>query len=247
MDWQERTRLLIGQAGVDQLARSRLAVFGLGGVGSYAAESLARSGVGRLLLVDYDFVTPSNINRQIHALTNTVGQLKIDLMASRIALINPGAVLELRAEQYTAGSGPAFLEPAPDFVLDAIDDVQAKVDLLAFCGARGIPVISAMGAGNKLDPTGFKVADISATSVCPLARVVRRMLRRRGITSGIHVVFSSEQPVKAGACHNNSCPGLEEDGGAKRPLPGSVSFVPPVAGLIMAGYVVNKLLAGTNA
>ncbi|MEW5953985.1 MAG: tRNA threonylcarbamoyladenosine dehydratase [Bacillota bacterium] len=246
MDWQERTRLLIGQTGLDKLSRSRVAVFGLGGVGSFAAEALARSGVGRLLLIDYDHVAPSNINRQIHALSNTVGRLKIDLMAERISLINPGALLDLRAEKYTTGSGPAFLEPAPDFVLDAIDDVKAKVDLLAFCVVRGIPVVSAMGAGKKLNPAGFRVADISATSVCPLARVVRRLLRQKGITSGIPVVFSTEQPIGAASCPGGCGPVAEDAECPAKPLPGSISFVPPVAGLIMAGFAVNRLLEVTN-
>lgn len=241
MDWQVRTRLLIGASGIDKLSRSKVAIFGLGGVGSFAAEALARSGIGKMLLVDFDLVAPSNINRQLHALTSTVGQLKVELMAERITLINPLASLELKAEKYVAGSGPVFLHPVPDFVLDAIDDVKAKVDLLTYCVGRNIPVISAMGAGNKLSPGGFQVADIAVTTVCPLARAVRRQLRQQGITSGVPVVFSTERPAGAGSLNQGS----DDEGageGNDRPLPGSIAFVPPAMGLLMAGYVVNKLL-----
>ena len=244
MDWQARTRLLIGASGIDKLSRSRVAVFGLGGVGSFAAEALARSGIGHMLLVDFDLVSPSNINRQLHALTSTVGQLKVELMAERIALINPLANLELKTEKYSIGCGPVFLNPAPDFVLDAIDDVKAKVDLLAYCVGWNIPVISSMGAGNKLNPGGFQVADIAATTVCPLARAVRRQLRQQGITSGVPVVFSTERSTRAGY-HNQDYEVEEAAEAIDRPLPGSIAFVPPAVGLLMVGYVINMLLKET--
>lgn len=242
MDWQVRTRLLIGANGINKLSRSRVAVFGLGGVGSYAAEALARSGIGTMLMVDFDTVAPSNINRQLHALTSTVGRLKVELMAERIRLINPQVILECKAEKFVVGSGPDLLDPAPDFVLDAIDDVKAKVDLLVYCVGRNIPVISSMGAGNKLNPGGFQVADISVTTVCPLARAVRRQLRHQGITSGVPVIFSTEQPAKTGYLNQGSDVEVTLDGG-NRPLPGSIAFVPPAVGLLMAGYIVNRLLA----
>lgn len=232
-----RTELLIGSKGLEILAQSRVAVFGLGGVGSFATEALARAGVGNLVLVDFDRVSPSNINRQLHALVSTVGESKALLMGQRVKMINPDIRVEIMVERYLSGEGERFFTPAPDYVIDAIDDVPAKVDLIASCVHRGIPLVSSMGAGNKLDPTAFKVADISQTSVCPLARVIRRRLRARGITSGVTVVFSTEPPHRPG----------KENGGsvsyAVRPVPGSISFVPPVAGLILAGLVVRGLLA----
>ncbi|OAT85006.1 tRNA threonylcarbamoyladenosine dehydratase [Desulfotomaculum copahuensis] len=230
-DWLSRTELLIGRAGLDRLARARVAVFGLGGVGSYAAEALARCGVGHFTLVDFDRVCPSNINRQLHALTTTVGQPKAALMGERIRLINPQAQVEVREERYLSGAGDCFLLPPPDCVVDAIDDVPAKVDLIASCRRRGIAVYSSMGAGNKLDPGALKLADISATSVCPLARAVRRRLRREGITGGVTVVFSTEPPRR------------ENCGEVERRVSGSVSFVPSVAGLLLAGAAVRGLLA----
>ncbi|HHW44535.1 MAG TPA: tRNA threonylcarbamoyladenosine dehydratase [Desulfotomaculum sp.] len=228
-----RTELLIGQEGLEVLQNSRVMVFGLGGVGSYAAEALARAGVGNLVLIDCDCVAPSNINRQIHALLSTLGKPKALLMAERTRQINPRLVVEARVERYTPGDGERFLSDTPDYVVDAIDDGQAKVDLLAGCVCRGIPVVSAMGAGNKLDPTAFRVADIAETAVCPLARVVRRRLRERGIHTGVKVVFSTEPPLPSR--------GTAPDNG--RTVPGSISFVPPVAGFILAGVVVRDLLA----
>lgn len=230
-DWLSRTGLLIGRAGLDRLAGARVAVFGLGGVGSYAAEALARCGVGYLTLVDYDRVCPSNINRQLHALITTVGRSKAALTGERISLINPRARVEIREERYLPGAGERFLVPAPDCVIDAIDDVPAKVDLITACRRREIPVYSSMGAGNKLDPGALKLADISATSVCPLARAVRRRLRREGIIDGVTVVFSTEPPRR------------ENSEGMDRRVPGSISFVPPVAGFFLAGAAVRGMLA----
>ncbi|MBE3584762.1 MAG: tRNA threonylcarbamoyladenosine dehydratase [Thermoanaerobacter sp.] len=224
-----RTELLIGEEGLAILAGSRVVVFGLGGVGSYAAEALVRAGVGNLVLVDFDRVCPSNINRQLHALTSTVGQYKALLMAERVKLINPDIRVEARVERYLPGVAESFFHPVPDYVIDAIDDVPAKVDLIASCVRRNIPVVSSMGAGNKLDPAAFKVADISQTAVCPLARTVRRRLRQLGITTGVTVVFSTEPPRRCGP--SDESPGV----------PGSISFVPPVAGFILAGVVVRSL------
>ncbi|MGQ9557204.1 MAG: tRNA threonylcarbamoyladenosine dehydratase [Desulfurispora sp.] len=232
-----RTRLLIGQTGVDRLAAAGVAVFGLGGVGSFAVEALARAGVGRLILVDFDRVAPSNINRQLHALTDTVGRYKTDLMAERIARINPRAGVVKICRRYQPGDGAIWGEPPPDYCVDAIDDVEAKVELIKTCLARGVPVISAMGTGNKLNPLALQVADISRTSVCPLARVVRRRLRQEGIGGGVKVVFSPEPPgsVQREEEAANATPG------ERRP-PGSLPFVPPVAGLVMAAEVVRFLL-----
>ncbi len=226
-----RTELLIGQKGLRVLGKSRVIVFGLGGVGSHAAEALARAGVGSLVLVDFDRVSPSNINRQLHALSSTVGESKALLMGARVKLINPDIQVETRVERYLPGTGQRFFNPVPDYVVDAIDDVPAKVDLIASCVRGNIPVVSSMGTGNKLDPAAFKVADISQTAVCPLARAVRRSLRRLGITSGVTVVFSTEPPKRCGS------------GGEGPAVPGSISFVPPVAGFILAGLVVRGLLA----
>ncbi|GBF34261.1 HesA/MoeB/ThiF family protein [Desulfocucumis palustris] len=229
-----RTELLIGREGLSRLAAARVCVFGLGGVGSFAAEALCRAGVGGFILVDSDVVDVSNINRQLHALDHTVGSPKVELMARRMAGINPSAGVHTYFERLKPGEEERFLKPGPDYVVDAIDDVTAKVELLKYCVTKGVPVVSSMGAGNKLDPAAFKVADISETSVCPLARAVRRRLRQEGVERGIKVVYSTEKPMTSGA-------GGGGDHGEKSP-PGSISFVPPVAGLILAGLVVTDLL-----
>ncbi len=225
-----RTKLLIGEKGLNVLANSTVAVFGLGGVGSYTVEALARAGVGNLILVDYDIVVPSNINRQLHALDDTLGALKAELMGERVKKINKSAQVTIHARKYTPENRESFFTIKPDYVVDAIDDIKGKVDLIAYCLNRGIRLVSSMGAGNKLDPTLFKVDDISKTSVCPLARVVRQRLRKIGITHGVKVVYSTEQPRKH----------LIQDAAGN--APGSISFVPPVAGMILAGIVVNDLL-----
>ncbi|MCL6559632.1 MAG: tRNA threonylcarbamoyladenosine dehydratase [Firmicutes bacterium] len=226
-----RTALLIGEKGLKILEESKVAVFGLGGVGSFVVEGLARAGVGEFFLVDFDLVDLSNINRQIHALSETVGKPKTDLMADRVTRINPCAGVTTLLERYKPGAGERFFPPGLDYIVDAIDDVGAKVDLITEACKRRIPVISSMGAGNKLDPATFRVDDISRTSVCPLARAVRRKLRQAGINEGVKVVYSSETPIK---------PQSEEEYFLK--VPGSISFVPSVAGLIIAGEVVRDLL-----
>lgn len=233
-----RTEKIIGQEGIKLLARSRIAVFGLGGVGSFAVEALARSGVGSFLLVDHDIVDITNINRQLHALTSTIGQSKCKLLASRIKDINPEAIVDTRFEKFDSSNAEELLTGDLSFVVDAIDDVNNKVLLLTKCIRKNIPVVSAMGTGNKLDPTAFQVRDISETSICPLARKVRRELRRNQIYSGITVVYSPETPVKAIE--------TEDANIGSRISPGSISFVPPVAGMILAGLVVKGLLALNN-
>lgn len=230
-----RTELLIGPAGLQKLQSSGVVVFGLGGVGSFAAEALARSGLGYLFLVDYDIVDNTNINRQLHALTCTVGQAKTRLMAERLGCINPALKIETRQERFTADIATTMLEGRQiDFVVDAIDDVENKVALIAACVERKLPLISSMGAGNLLDPTGFKIDSIWKTSVCPLARVMRKKLRAAGIDHDIPVVYSASPPLPR---QKNSA-----GAGDTRVPTGSISFVPPVAGFLMAGFVVNSLL-----
>lgn len=227
-----RTELLIGAVGLNKLAQARVAVFGVGGVGSYVVEALVRAGVGSLVLVDHDQVSVSNINRQLPALDTTVGQAKVSLLAERARLINPKVEVLALQEFYTPEKGDYLLTKELSYVVDAIDNVTGKLDLIKRCKERGIPIISSMGAGNKLDPAAFKVADIGQTSVDPLAKVIRRELRKSGITAGVKVVFSTEPPVT---------PKIMADP-VRRQVPGSISFVPGAAGLIMAGAVVRDLI-----
>lgn len=226
-----RTRLLIGNRGLEVLAGSTVTVFGLGGVGSYAVEALARAGVGNLILVDYDIVAPSNVNRQLHAFEDTFGVSKAELMRERVNKINKAAQVIIYDRKYSPENRESFFTIRPDYVVDAIDDIRGKIDLIGYCLKEEIRLIACMGAGNKLDPTLFKVDDISKTSVCPLARVVRQQLKRIGIIKGVKVVYSTEQPHKHQDEHNTS-----------GNIPGSISFVPPVAGMILAGVVINELL-----
>ncbi|WP_034638977.1 tRNA threonylcarbamoyladenosine dehydratase [Desulfofalx alkaliphila] len=232
-----RTELIIGSQGLHKLKCSKVAVFGVGGVGSYTVEALARAGVGHLLLVDSDDVCLTNINRQIHALDNTVGQAKVKLMADRVKLINPDIKVEAVKEFYTPENGSRFVTSDIDYVVDAIDNVRGKLDLIKRCVENKIPIAAAMGAGNKLDAGALRQADISETSVCPLAKVVRRELKKAGIFRGVKVVYSTEQPIKPVKSGQNT------DG---RQVPGSISFVPGVAGLMLASIVVNDLIHNLN-
>ncbi|MDI6869986.1 MAG: tRNA threonylcarbamoyladenosine dehydratase [Bacillota bacterium] len=229
-----RTELLIGPEGVARLQAAKVAVFGLGGVGSYAVEALARAGVGRLVLVDFDDICLTNINRQLHALSDTIGQPKVEVMAERVQRINPQAAVEARREFYSAANGETLLTPDLDYVVDAIDHVPAKVDLILRAKAKGLRLVSSMGAGNRLDPTKFVVTDLSQTHTDPLARAVRQELRRAGIAHGVQVVFSTETP--------RATAGREWDEKLRREAPGSISFVPAAAGLILASVVVNDLV-----
>jgi tRNA A37 threonylcarbamoyladenosine dehydratase len=224
-----RTELLIGQDGLEKLNKSKVYIFGLGGVGSYTAEALARVGIGSFKLIDFDEICVTNINRQLHALHSTVGQSKVEVMKQRILDINPKVQIEVFKSFYGEENAGFFFADKPDYVVDAIDTVKSKVSLAKECTQRKIAVISCMGAGNRLDALSFKVADISKTSGCPLAKAVRKLLRQEGITQGFKVVFSPEPALK---------PLTEE----KQQIPGSVSFVPSVAGLLMAGEVVKDLL-----
>jgi tRNA A37 threonylcarbamoyladenosine dehydratase len=226
--------MLIGRAGLEKLAAGKVAIFGLGGVGSFAAEALCRAGVGHFLLVDHDVVDITNINRQLHALTGTVGEPKTGLMAGRLQQINPAVTVQARQQKFTPDKAAEMLDGRQlNFVVDAIDDVENKAALIVACVRRNLPVISAMGAGNKLDPTSFKVDSIWNTSVCPLARVMRKKLRDAGISTQVPVVYSTARPM---------CPATGNTPAGGRGVPGSVSYVPPVAGLIMAGYVIDRLL-----
>lgn len=231
-----RTRLLLGDEGLARLAASRVAVFGVGGVGGFAVEALARSGVGALDLIDSDTVDPTNLNRQIVATLPAVGRPKVEVAAERVASINPACTVRAHRCFFLPETAGAFDFAAYDYVIDAVDTVSAKIALVEAARAAGTPIVSSMGAGNKLDPTAFRVADIFATSVDPLARVMRRELRRRGI-DGLKVVYSTEPPRAPAAT-----PEAIKDG--SRPAPGSVAFVPSVAGLILGGEVVRDL-AGT--
>ena len=225
----ERSALLLGDEGMKRIFASRVAVFGIGGVGGHAAEALARAGVGEIHLIDADTVSTTNINRQAVALTSTVGRDKVEVMMQRIIDINPDAKVVCHKTFYSAETASSIDLSVFDYIIDAIDTISAKLELIVRAAEVGTRVISSMGAGNKLDPTRFEVADIYKTSVCPLARVMRSELRKRGIKS-LKVVYSKEEPLRAVA-----------NDGTPRHAPGSVSFVPSVAGLILAGEVIRAL------
>lgn len=226
-----RTRGLLGLEAMERLKNARVAVFGIGGVGGYVCEALARTGVGALDLIDSDRVVLSNINRQIIATQETVGQLKVQAMKERIRQINPQAEVKTYPCFFLPENQDSFPFDAYDYIVDAVDTVTAKVALVMMAEERKIPIISSMGAGNKLDASAFRVADIYQTRVCPLARVMRRELKQRGIKK-LKVVYSEEAPL-------TPCGNIEEEG--RRSTPGSVAFVPSVAGLIAAGEVVRDL------
>lgn len=226
-----RTELIFGPEALNRLARVRVAVFGIGGVGGYVVEALARSGVGALDLIDNDTVEITNLNRQIVATMKTVGRYKTDVAAERVAEINPDCSVRTHKVFFLPETTELFDFSQYDYVVDAIDTVTGKIGLILAAQAAGVPVVSAMGAGNKTDPTAFEVADIYKTSVCPLAHVMRKELKKRGVKH-LKVVYSKEKP-------------LTPSGDDKR-TPGSTSFVPPVAGLIIAGEVIKDLIRDEN-
>jgi len=228
-----RMEMLVGHEAMEKLSQSKVAVFGVGGVGSYAVEGLVRAGVGKFVLVDDDCICLTNINRQIHATMKTIGRPKVEVMRDRILEINPKAEVVIHQLFYMPDTADKVMNDDFDYIIDAIDTVTAKIDLIMRAKEKGIPIISSMGTGNKFDPTRLEITDISKTSVDPLARVMRKELRSRGITS-LKVLFSSEEPVKT------------IDAKVKHRIPGSVSFVPPVAGLIIAGEVVRELIQLEN-
>ena len=225
-----RTELLIGKQNIEKLQKAKVAVFGIGGVGSYVVEGLARAGVGHFILVDKDIVDITNINRQIIATTKTIGLSKVEVSKHRILEINPNANIEIYKEFFMPDS-PELFDEYTDYVIDCVDTITAKIELVIRAKNKGIPIISSMGTGNKLDPTKFEVTDISKTSVCPLAKVMRKELRNRGINS-LKVVYSKEEPIKTNLLNEENI----------KKVPGSISFVPSVAGLIIAGEVIKDII-----
>jgi tRNA A37 threonylcarbamoyladenosine dehydratase len=253
LDQFSRTERLLGKAAMKRLAQARVAVFGIGGVGSYTAEALARSGVGALDIVDDDLLCLTNLNRQLIATRSTVGLPKVEVMKARLLDIHPALEVLAHPCFFDARTADAFDFAAYDYVVDAVDTVSAKLLLVERAHAAGAPIISCMGAGNKLDPTQLEVADISQTSVCPLARVMRRELRKRGIPR-LKVVYSKEPAIEPLEDEENSCrqrcvcpPGTKRTCAIRRQVPGSVAFVPSVAGLILAAEVVKDLAAEGGA
>ena len=236
-DQYDRTRLLLGESGVNSLKNARVILFGLGGVGGYTAEALARAGVGHLTLVDHDTVSLTNINRQILATHSTVGQDKVEVAAKRIYDIDPEIDVVVCKTFYLPETAGEFDLTKYDYVVDAIDTVTGKLSLIAQAKAAGVPVISCMGTGNKLDATAFRVADISKTSGCALARIMRKECAKRGL-KGVKAVYSEELPLATDETEEMI---REREGSGRRSTPGSVSFVPGVAGLIMAGEVIKDL------
>lgn len=251
-----RTELLVGTAGLERLKGAHVALFGLGGVGSYAAEALCRSGIGAITIVDFDDICLTNLNRQLHATSDTVGKAKSAVMAERMRRINPDAEIRPFKAFYNAEScGELLLDNGYDYVLDAIDHITAKLHLLATCRELGIPVIASMGAAGKLDPTKVHVDDISKTHSCRMARDVRKLLRKRGVVSGIKTVYSTEEAridhANQGGCKSDCiCPNKDEQQFScehRRVILGSSAHIPAIFGLTMAGVVVNDLLAGAGS
>jgi len=237
-----RNELAIGKEGLEILKNSTVAILGVGGVGSFSAEALARSGVGRLILVDKDDVDITNINRQIHALLSTIGQPKVDLMKERIKDINPGCEVIALKMFYTEETYEEFFSYNPDFVIDASDTISYKIHLMKECLNRNIAIISSMGAANKMDPTRFKIADISKTHTDPIAKVIRTRLKKEGIKKGIPVVFSDESPIVIREDVRQRVGNDQSQIRKAKMPPSSNAFVPSVAGLIMASYTVSQLL-----
>ena len=235
MDAFSRTRLLLGSAAMEKLKNSRVAVFGLGGVGGYTVEALARSGVGALDLIDHDTISLTNINRQLLATLDTVGMSKAEAARQRVLSINPDAHVTARPVFYSPDTATDFDFSQYDYIVDAVDTVTAKLALITAAKAAGTPILSCMGTGNKLNPSLFQITDISKTSVCPLARIMRKECAKRGLKH-VKVLFSTEDPLPA---TEESTEELPE---GRRSLPGSVAFVPSVAGLLIAGEVIKDLI-----
>lgn len=243
-----RTELVIGKEGVVKLHKAKVAVFGIGGVGSFVVEGLVRAGVENFVLIDDDKICLTNLNRQIHATRKTVGQYKVEVMKERILEINPKANVEISKEFFMPDSSQEMLNSSIDYIVDAIDTVTAKVELVMKANELNIPIICAMGTGNKLDPTRFEVTDIYKTQMCPLAKVMRKELKARHIKK-LKVVYSQEEPIKINSESESSCktncicpPDTKRKCSVKNQVPGSISFVPSVAGLIIAGEVIKDIL-----
>jgi tRNA A37 threonylcarbamoyladenosine dehydratase len=249
-----RTELLVGGEGFDALGQARVCVIGLGGVGSYAAEALVRAGVGRVVLVDFDVVCVTNVNRQLHATRKTVGQSKAELMGERCRAINPKAEIVVKPVFYDHSTSDDILGEGHDFVLDCIDNMTAKIHLLRTCVQRGIPVISAMGAGGRMDPTRIRVSDIGKTRIDPFARIVRELLRKDGIETGVECVWTDEAPndLDAAAQAAFYCICAEKENGKhtcdnRLQVQGTVPWMPAMFGMTMAGTVVHRLLGRSLA
>ena len=225
-----RTELLIGKEAIEKLRKSKVAIFGIGGVGSFVVEALVRAGIGDFILVDNDEVSISNLNRQIIATTETIGRPKVQVAKERILQINPNANVEI-IQEFFMPTSPEIFDDTADYIVDCIDTVTAKIELIVRANKLNVPIISSMGTGNKLDPTKFEVTDIYKTSVCPLAKVMRKELKARDIKK-LKVVYSKEEPIKVSQ--------ISED--TKKQVPGSISFVPSVAGLILAGEVIKDII-----
>ena len=238
-DQYSRTRLLLGAEGLDKLRNARVAIFGLGGVGGYVAEALARSGIGRLDLIDDDTINVTNLNRQVLALHSTIGMSKVEAAKKRILDIDPTIQVRTFETFYLPESADQFDFSSYDYVIDAIDTVTGKLELIAQAKNAGVSIISCMGTGNKIDPTGFRVSDISKTRGCALARIMRKECAKRGI-KGVKVVWSEELPLET-QMSPDEFQQAQREGSSRRALPGSTAFVPGVAGLIMAGEVIRDL------
>ncbi|MCY6371886.1 tRNA threonylcarbamoyladenosine dehydratase [Clostridium ganghwense] len=242
-----RTELLIGKKSLDKLIKSKVVVFGIGGVGSFTVESLVRAGVGNLILIDDDTVCLTNINRQIHANFDSISKPKVEVMRERILKINPHCNVEIHQTFVKEDNISEIIPKDADYVVDAIDTVSSKLSLIVWCKEHNINIISSMGTGNKLDPTQFKIADIYDTQMCPLAKVMRYELRKRKIKS-LKVLYSEEKPIKPKldeviTCKEGCvCTGGTKKCTVKRQIPGSISFVPPVAGMIIGGEVIKDLI-----
>ena len=228
--WNSRTELLIGKKGIEKLQNAKVAIYGVGGVGSFVAEGLARSGIENMVLIDNDVVSISNLNRQIHANIETIGKKKVEVMKERILKINPNAKINTYMADEIENGEESIIDSTFSYIIDAVDTVSTKLKLIERASKLNVPIISAMGAGNKLDPTRFEVTDIYKTSVCPLAKVMRKELKNRGIKK-LKVVYSKEQPIKH-----------EENEMYEKRVPGSIAFVPYVVGLIIASEVIKDIL-----
>lgn len=225
-EWKSRTELLIGKDNIQKLANSKVIVYGIGGVGSFVVEGLVRAGVENIILVDNDVISPSNLNRQIHATITNIGKLKVDCMKDRILSINPNVNVEIYIPQDIEEGEETLIDNVIDYVVDAVDTTTTKLKLIQRAKEKQVPIISCMGTGNKLDPTKFEIADIYKTSVCPLAKVMRKELKKRGIND-LKVLYSKEEPIK----HD-----------VESRTPASISFVPSVAGMIIAGEVIKDII-----
>lgn len=243
-----RTELLIGKEGIKKLKDTKVAVFGIGGVGSFVVEGLVRAGVGKFVLIDDDKICLTNLNRQIIATRKTIGKYKVDVAKERILEINPNAEVETYQEFFMPDSKTEIIKSDIDYVVDCIDTVTAKIELVMQCKKLNIPIISAMGTGNKLDPSKLQITDIYKTNICPLAKVMRKELRKRNIDS-LKVIYSTEEPIKPDQTMQCSCkvncicpPGTKRKCAQRNQVPGSISFVPSVAGLMIAGEIVREVI-----